>query len=196
MHLRFCGLDTFSRNAFGAGQIWLAAKTNANSAAENNAYKQSPLRRAFLFYLLHNIMNNQQIDEIVAKWTGVRFLENYSGDPVCLATCLHAQMQTNDPKNIGLLPLVRRLFGESRCLQRNHFHNYFETKEQFKQQMFFKTKYKHGNSLDEMAENLVEMSAAIALELDKTFGDLTNTSVVFYGFEVLDNNAIVMTYGI
>lgn len=140
------------------------------------------------------------LNQIKENWEKTGLLEPYQGDEaLSLATCLESQRKMNETlddiefKRVSL-PLVRRIYSESKAVERNHFINYFENTV-YHNNYIFKNKFpKIDGSLEEQTEATAALASKMAKEIDVLFADQRNSKISFNGFDIMEDNSIVMYF--
>ena len=144
-------------------------------------------------------------NDVYARWEKTGLLEGVR-DQHGLAACLEVQRVFNEthempPQFLRLtIPIIRRLFGESKAVQRNHFTSYFE-EAAWPQLMTFRTKYNPpkpsaGNYdvLQAEADYCGILTRKLAAEIDEAFRDKRDMEVIYRGLGLLDDGTVVMYY--
>jgi hypothetical protein len=142
------------------------------------------------------------------QWEETGLLKNFGSDKKeSIAGCLQAQLTFNESKDDLpptfrrlSIPLVIRVFSESKAFQRNNFSLPYKQEGEPKTLMFH-AKLKEFNydehtkvNLDEEAKHSADLAKAMTIELDEAFGDSKNMDVEFLGFGCLNNGTLLMYY--
>lgn len=149
-------------------------------------------------------MTHTEIADNVKHWKESLSLEEVFDDLVPISLCLEAQRIVNENSNIDnapfkmlSIPLVIRVFRESKAYKRNYFVNY---KEDIKPQIhMFKTRFnpptlEGPGRLDALADYCGELASNITKEIDFLFSDVKNEEIVFNGFGLLKNGILTLSF--
>lgn len=150
-------------------------------------------------------MNFTRIQEITNQWTEWLNLKEVFDDLVPISLCLDAQRRLNETANFEPqfmrcnIPLVIRVFRESKAYKKNHFVNYDEGE---KPEIYlFNTKWSPPKqpedrqySIDIEANYLAEFASLITKEFDALFNDMSNESITFHGFGLLREGIITLAF--
>jgi len=144
-------------------------------------------------------MTHEELTTIISNWEKTNLIENFE-DKEPIALCLQSQLGFNKTTNDGYfnrlsIPLVVRVFSESKAFRNNTFTNFFESKRP--EYLFFGTtadEQQSGFSLEEEAKQVSEIAFEIRRELDEAFRDKRDTEIVFHGFGRLVDGTIFMAY--
>jgi hypothetical protein len=144
----------------------------------------------------------------ISDWEQSGLLQNFSPNKKeSIAGCLQAQLTFNESKDDLpttfrrlSIPLVIRVFSESKAFERNNFSLPYKEEGEPKTLMFH-SKLKEFNydgqvrvNLDEEAKHSADLAKSIKIELDEAFGDSKNMDVEFLGFGCLNNGTLLMYY--
>lgn len=149
-------------------------------------------------------MNQKELEKIVSNWQETNLIENFE-DKVSIALCLQSQLQFNEnSKNRELtedevtfnaisIPLVVRVFSESKAFNRNRFVNYFESKRP--EYLFLSTSIEDmPEDVNERAEFLAKLSKDVAEEIDEYFSDKFHSEITFQGFGRMVDGTLFLAY--
>lgn len=150
--------------------------------------------------------------KMIEFWEQTGLLKNFDLDKKeSIAGCLQAQLTFNESKDDLppifkrlSIPLVIRVFYESKAFERNNFSLPYKQEGEPKTLMFH-TKIKEFNydlspgrdvkvSLDAEAKQTADLAKSVKEELDEAFGDSKNMDVEFLGFGCLNNGTLLMYY--
>jgi len=152
-------------------------------------------------------MNFTRIEEITRQWGEWLNLKEVFDDLVPIALCLDAQRRLNETQKFDFdvqfkrmnIPLVIRVFRESKAYKKNHFVNYDEG---VKPEIFmFKEKWnpptgtgRQPYSIDSERDYLEQLAPIITKEFDALFNDMSNESITFHGFGLLREGIITLGF--
>lgn len=148
-------------------------------------------------------MNSIRIREIHRWWTDHLNLKEAFEDTISISLCLDAQRRFNEehqfePKFMRMnVPLVIRVFRESRAYKKNNFVNYDEG---IKPEIhMFKTKWNpphvEGTGLIDLERDYLEqLTPEITKEFDALFNDMSNESITFHGFGCLKDGTLTLAF--
>jgi hypothetical protein len=152
-------------------------------------------------------MDYQGIEKIVGTWKKTGMLEGVKDVTGC-ALCLQAQIKFSEQHDLDpkwrrfSIPILRRMFGSSRAISRNHFGVYGETA--WPTLLVFKAKFAPPESgtgrgdkfsdLDAEAEYAAKLTETLIRELDEAFGDKREAEVNFKGLGLMGDGSVVMYY--
>jgi len=140
-------------------------------------------------------MNTQQLN----RWEKTGILKGCGERSAAIASCLDKQLELNKHEEADVpplwlrasIPVVRRVFGESKVL--------FENDASDEESNFYvlRTLWNppHTQDINEEASYTAKFSAALMKEINETFGDLKRP-IGFNGFSVNDdsNGQVVLYY--
>jgi len=148
-------------------------------------------------------MNFTRIEEITRWWGEALHLDETFEDLVPIALCLDAQRRLNEIQDFDAqfkrinIPLIIRVFKESKAYKKNYFVNYDEGE---KPEIFiFKTKWNPPavdgvHCLEVESNYLAELAPQIAKEFDALFNDMSNESITFHGVGLLKDGTITLGF--
>lgn len=148
-------------------------------------------------------MNFTRIEELTRQWGEWLNLSESFDDLVPIALCLDAQRRLNEtahfePKFMRMnVPLIIRVFRESKAYKKNHFVNYDEG---VKPEIYmFKTKWNPPHVeglgvLDSERDYLEQLTPEIIKEFDALFSDMSNENITFHGFGCLKDGTLTLAF--
>jgi hypothetical protein len=150
-------------------------------------------------------MNFTRIEEITRQWGEWLNLEKAFDDLTPISLCLDAQRRLNEMTDFPVtfkrcnIPLVIRVFRESKAYKKNYFVNFEEGE---KPEIYlFNTKWSPPKqpedrqfSLDIEANYLAECASAVTKEFDALFSDMSNESITFHGFGCLKDGTLTLAF--
>lgn len=148
-------------------------------------------------------MTPTKIEEIHQWWVEHLNLASVFDDTLPISLCLDAQRRFNEQHNFDPqfnrmnVPLVIRMFRESKAYKRNHIANFRENVDA--QIYMFKTKWNPPNvdgvgRLDSERGYLEQLAPEITKEFDDLFMDVMNEEIIFYGIGCLNDGTLTLTF--
>jgi len=144
-------------------------------------------------------MTHAELEKIISNWAETGLTETFEEkEPISL--CLQSQFEFNETPQAGeakfkrlSIPLVVRVFSESKAFKNNYFCNYFESKRP--EYIFFRASLDETfSSLEEEAEAVTNLAADMTKEIDEAFFDRREAEVIFHGFGTLIDGTIFMAF--
>lgn len=146
----------------------------------------------------------KELEEIVKRWETIGLIENFV-EKTPIALCLHAQVKLNEKVDLDpafrrwSIPLIVRMFSESKAFKRNHFTNLFD--EQDKPTIaFLRTKFiapqppNRTADLQYEAELVAKMAVALKEEIDYLFRDRKGATITFHGISHTPQGDLILHY--
>jgi hypothetical protein len=150
------------------------------------------------------MLNQSNLICLVDRWTDTGLTERFE-DKTNISLCLQSQLKYNESNNIDAtfklisIPLLIRIFSESKAFKRNQFVNYLEDAKPSQIVTFgikldkIETK-KDESKLDKYAEKTASIAQYIMKELDEAFADVNNQEIIFHHFGILKDGTITMAF--
>lgn len=143
----------------------------------------------------------KELDDIVRRWEITGLVENFV-EKTPIALCLQAQLKLNERVDLDpafrrwSIPVIIRMFSESKAFKRNHFTNLFDEDDK-PTIAFLRAKFSppaNQEDLELEAELLTKLAATLKEEIDYLFRDRKGATITFHGISHTPQGDLMLHY--
>lgn len=143
----------------------------------------------------------KEVENIVRQWEATTLLENFT-EKTPIALCLQAQIRLNERVDLDpafrrwSIPILIRMFSESKAFKRNHFTNLFDEEEK-PTIAFLKAKFLAPlgcDGLQHEADLVANLALSLKEEIDYIFRDRKGATITFHGISHTARGDLMLHY--